>query len=175
MVVLAKFIPVAFQNANRKMKVSPSFLMSWQVFKGMNLHLGSHVFFLSAYNVKNFLCSAGLPCWYHFAQIVCSAVNKWVFHIWTVKWWGWPKAHWICGKSGNQGRHVGENIEDVAELFLLWEWDEVLSISGIKQLNGRLFCWINGCNVLFSDMSHPQTREDIEACCHKPVDPNLWY
>lgn len=63
---------------------------------------------------------------------------------------------------------------DVGYLLPFEEPDEVLSILGIKQSNGRILCWTNGFNILFSDMSNPQTREEIKAFCHKPVDPNLW-
>lgn len=49
---------------------------------------------------------------------------------------------------------------DVGYLLPFEEQDEVLSIWGIKQSNGRILCWTNGFNILFSDMSNPQTRED---------------
>lgn len=69
---------------------------------------------------------------------------------------------------------MGKNIDNDVSFWPFEEQDGALSKSGLTQWNGRIFHGTNGFNILFSDMPNPQTREEAEACCHKPVDPNLW-
>lgn len=86
-----------------------------------------------------------------------------------------PKAHCVCEGKGKEREVYGGEHRRCCLTFALLRAGRSLSISGTTWWNGRVFGWTNDVNVSFSDMSDPHTREDAEACCHKPVDPNLWW